>query len=804
MSRMSAWFRLTVLASALAALLTPGVCLAAWPNDPASPLTIYSAASQRFTTASIADGAGGYYLVWSDERSGNSDVYAQRIDANGTLLWNANGLPIATGSPSQFNGTLVADGTGGVIVAWAQNVAGVDAIFAQRLNSAGTALWTAGGVRVATQPNSQSTRFGLVPDGTGGAMFAWTYNFSIGDTDAYAQRLNASGVLQWGASGLAVASNTSIQDQVVAATDGVGGMWILWRDLTVANDNLYKQRLNSAGVAQFAAGGDVAELFAAGLIQQLNAIPDGVGGVIAVWTQVQGASSEINSTHVYPSGGFVIRNLSGAAPDEQNSAIVVSDGAGGAFVFWYDLRTDVQGDVYGSHLLLNGMIDPQWPSSGLAIVATFAFYQIPATATPDGQGGAIVLWHEFSGGAGATVKAMRLKANGTRPSGWNATGNMVCAKPGAVNSAVVAPTGQSGMFASWFDVTNSPTYTISAQRIDQFGQIGQSEPRIVNARDVPNDQGGQVRVSWNASPLENSVDPLVRGYQVWRQVPPNIALAAKRAGRASLLREIGTGVNATYWEYAGGVAAQHFAGYSMTVDTESDSIAGSNPRTQLLVEAVDYFNAPGPMVPDVYWFSNQDSAYSVDNLPPTIPSGFAGTWSSGGSTLLWNANGEADLANYRLYRGASPSFVPSIANRIASPTQSWYIDAGASPFWYRVSAVDIHGNESGTALVLPAGTTAVGDDLPREVAFAITSGNPSRAGIAMRVELPSAARVDAAIYDASGRLVRELARETMAAGRWPLTWRGDASDGSRVGAGVYFVRTIVGDRAFSKRVVLMP
>jgi flagellar hook assembly protein FlgD len=52
------------------------------------------------------------------------------------------------------------------------------------------------------------------------------------------------------------------------------------------------------------------------------------------------------------------------------------------------------------------------------------------------------------------------------------------------------------------------------------------------------------------------------------------------------------------------------------------------------------------------------------------------------------------------------------------------------------------------------------------------------------------------IYDATGRVVRDLVGEKMDAGRYSVTWDGRAADGRRIANGVYFCKlaTAVGAR----------
>jgi hypothetical protein len=57
----------------------------------------------RFTherPQATVDGAGGAIVTWSDGRDSSDvyDIYAQRIGANGELLWAAEGVEV-TGAP---------------------------------------------------------------------------------------------------------------------------------------------------------------------------------------------------------------------------------------------------------------------------------------------------------------------------------------------------------------------------------------------------------------------------------------------------------------------------------------------------------------------------------------------------------------------------------------------------------------------------------------------------------------------------------------------------------------------------------
>ncbi len=83
----------------------------------------------------VLDGADGVSVIWSDQRGvTHTDLYGQHLTITGSRKWDSSGLPIGTGNSNDNNGSLVADGQGGMIVAWEAWRAGYYAdIYAQRV-----------------------------------------------------------------------------------------------------------------------------------------------------------------------------------------------------------------------------------------------------------------------------------------------------------------------------------------------------------------------------------------------------------------------------------------------------------------------------------------------------------------------------------------------------------------------------------------------------------------------------------------------------------------------------------------------
>src|SRR5207247_3245287 len=121
-------------------------------------VALCTAANDQYYPQITADGAGGAIVTWQDYRSGNLDIYAQRVNAAGVPQWTADGVALCTAANEQYNPTITADGAGGATVSWWDFRSGTSYdIYAQRVNAAGVAQWTADGVALCTAANAQYT-----------------------------------------------------------------------------------------------------------------------------------------------------------------------------------------------------------------------------------------------------------------------------------------------------------------------------------------------------------------------------------------------------------------------------------------------------------------------------------------------------------------------------------------------------------------------------------------------------------------------------------------------------------------------
>ncbi len=391
--------------------------------------------------------SGGAIITWYDNRSGNRDIYAQRVNSDGAAQWTADGVAICTASGDQNSPRMTSDGSGGAIITWYDNRSGSYDYYAQRVDSAGAVQWTADGVAICTASGVQMGPQ-ITSDGSGGAIIAW-YDYRSGsNNDIYAQRVNSAGVVQWIANGVAVCTSSSVgphpRPPLQIISDGSAGAIITWYDYrSGSNYDIYAQRVDSAGVVQWTADG-VAICTNPGNQEWPQIISDGSAGAIITWHDDRSGNWDIYAQRV-DSVGAVQWTADGVAictaPGDQYSPQMISDGSGGAIIIWDDDRSGSGWDVYAQRANSDGAV--QWTANGVAI-STASGSQDSPQMTSDESGGAIITWDDSRSG-NWDIYAQRVESTGNLHS--DATPPTVTLTSTATSPTKVSPIPMTATFS---------------------------------------------------------------------------------------------------------------------------------------------------------------------------------------------------------------------------------------------------------------------------------------------------------------------------------------------------------------------
>jgi predicted lipoprotein with Yx(FWY)xxD motif len=351
------------------------------------------------------DGAGGAIVAWQDYRNSVTQaIYAQRVSAAGVAQWPTDGVVIC--AYSGVFPTIVSDDAGGAIVAWADYRSGNGNIYAQRVSAAGAPQWTANGVALSTAAAGPRWFPTIASDGAGGAIVTWG-DVRNGPADIYAQRVSADGAPQWTADGVALCTAGSDQPSPTITSDGAGGAIVTWQDLRNGPADIYAQRVSADGAPQWTPDG-VALCTAANDQTYPTITSDGAGGAIVTWSD---ASSMPHAQRVSAAGapqwtadGVALSTV----PNPQTAPTIVSDGSGGAIVTWSTTLNHSSDLTHAQRVSVAGAL--QWTADGVAL-STAAGGQYFPTIVSDGAGGAIVTWEDGRNGNG-DIYAQRVYGSG--------------------------------------------------------------------------------------------------------------------------------------------------------------------------------------------------------------------------------------------------------------------------------------------------------------------------------------------------------------------------------------------------------
>lgn len=379
-------------------------------------IAVSSNSATQKSSAIIASDNGSAIITWEDNRNGNYDIYAQKIDSSGNILWASNGIAVCSKSTNQKNPKLVSDNAGGAIVVWEDSLSFYWDIYAQRISSTGNQLWNSNGVSICSAPNAQGNPK-IDIDGLGGAIITWQDKRNNVDYDIYAQRINNSGTVLWTANGVVVCNSVNTQNNPRIEPDGSNGALIAWVDKRNALDNdIYAQRINSSGVVQWTANG-VAVCSATNNQSALDIKYIGSAGLILSWKDDRSGANAIYSQIISMSGvpqltsnGILISN--GLKSINPNTIV---DGNGGAIIAWQD-STNIGWDIKSQKINSAGSI--VWTTGGVAVSDAFED-QINVSHVTDNNGGAVYVWEDHRNGTNYDLYANHLFNNGTFYVGLN-------------------------------------------------------------------------------------------------------------------------------------------------------------------------------------------------------------------------------------------------------------------------------------------------------------------------------------------------------------------------------------------------
>ena len=456
-------------------LLPGGTMDPAWPADGA---LLTTATVDSITPIAVGDGVGGAYVVFA--RSAPGRVRALRLNASGAVAWEA-ALSGAANLPQTLGA--VADGFGGVFASWSDDRSGTPQVFVQRCTSSGALAggWPSDGARACTASGPQRTP-ALVAAGAGTAFVTWSDGRpGAAGTDIYMQRMSAAGGRVWPDTALALCTAAGGQMSPAAATDDAGGAYVTWADARAAADtDLYAAHVASDGslVAGWSAAG-TRVCGQPGAQSEPRVVADAHGGAFVTW--LDGRNQSTYGTDIYAQ-----RLLPGGLPTMQAYGLAAFNRNGQTFLTWhipagagwnyrvYRSNSGITGTVDLSHATTVAFVgDSTWCDRRLsaALGGTYAFAVDSASGPVASDQGVCVVTPSTSEAVwyAVTAQPVSYSENTDITSGVNATSQPVDEPPGTpapvFQRTIVVGGITAEVYTLWVTPFDTPTFPAMANRL---------------------------------------------------------------------------------------------------------------------------------------------------------------------------------------------------------------------------------------------------------------------------------------------------------------------------------------------------
>lgn len=453
---------------------------AQWPTSPDAPLVICNDASDQKDIRLVADGTGGWYVLWRDNRlaSDRYAVYGQRLDAQGNLLWEPNGRLIQEvpgRSINMIGVNRMSDNKLFLAYISGAGTTGADTVRAMAYDNEGAAAWAEPTLLAYPGPlpgggTSGANYFPRVVPVLNGVFVGWGTN-PIGAADyVHIARILNDGTNVMPEQGVEVASlnNSIVTGPWAMRHDLAGGLMFEERWGNGFGAPLYAMRVDSMGLEQWPS------------LLQVSANSGGLG---YEWSSAMAPNARMNSVWgngydlrmaVYDTTGVLFNS---AAPipvclqaDVQENPFVVQS-ATETTVFWADNRSSAGNgrQVFMQRFDADG--NPVLAADGvLAMQCNGNTNGFPRAIAAENGSHIVAMVAPFaSGGATPGFRVGRITPTGANL--WSDTTRFCTPQlgPNAGTDFAMTSDGDGGVMAAWF---NWETNSIYAARLDRWGRMG--------------------------------------------------------------------------------------------------------------------------------------------------------------------------------------------------------------------------------------------------------------------------------------------------------------------------------------------
>ncbi|RJQ32614.1 MAG: hypothetical protein C4562_03070 [Actinobacteria bacterium] len=266
---------------------------------------IANATDDQYSPEICTDGSSGAYISWVDERRGSNyrDLYMQRVSYHLNPYWQTNGIAAVTAKEASNTPSfhIAIDKHKKIYLRWSElNTDAKYYVYAQRFNPGnGNRVWTNDTQISQALDATGLYRDGLTPQVSG--FMTFYNNISAGSSNILGGQINAAGSLVFseGTAGKNITSSISAANKYLLynVCDEVNKTLLSWNQTNDASYDLVVQRVDSSGNLAWGASGVTIATGLSGYTNDggqnnsSNIIADGYGSLLAIFFRNGGTAS---------------------------------------------------------------------------------------------------------------------------------------------------------------------------------------------------------------------------------------------------------------------------------------------------------------------------------------------------------------------------------------------------------------------------------------------------------------------------------------------------------------------------------
>lgn len=447
--------------------MLPAMASGQWSADPASNLSVADRQNEQVQAKVVATPDGGAYVSWYDNADGGYDVYLQRLNAFGVAQWPANGVLVADRNyTSTQDYGLAIDSSGQALLAFRDDRGNSEHITAQKVAADGTLLWGTAGIQTNVTDGFLANP--LITGTTDGqVVVAWTQ-----DDTVVVQKLDSDGNPLWGNGTVMGAAGSALFTSDLQASDAGHAIVSMVESANFQSPKyLWAQKLDAIDGSPLWGMDPVPVYDEVGGSLQFGNFPDFItddqGGAVFSW-YTTGPSLDVRVQRVNGAGVelYVHNGVSAATNVNQlriSPTVLFEPSSEAIFVFWVELSLNQsQSGIYGQKFDLNGL--RQWTDDGLSLVALDGNSRsfIQASLINDQT---MLSWISSAGFNNDVIEGTQINADGQ----FTWTPAVVTLNSNTAGDARLAGTASSEGFGiyAWTENTD-----VKAQNLNPDGSLG--------------------------------------------------------------------------------------------------------------------------------------------------------------------------------------------------------------------------------------------------------------------------------------------------------------------------------------------